>query len=484
MRWKIIVVNATIVALVALLSYVLLATSLRGVLADSRERQRAVEQALRAADAQLALDALRLERWLDANAASDSVRGVFSAGIPAARNEAATAVANRLRDAAVGEPLFARMAPSLVAFVDAQGVGLGRNGSALLRGDRLADAYPSLAAALKTGQTGSAIWINRQRQEQLLASFVPLRDESGVVIGALIIGTPLNDERLSRTSELTSGNALIYELVADKQFEVLAQGGGTTQALVSAAVGPSVTAAARAALASRNVVKADAELEGHVFGALPLGGYGEQNGVLIAAVPASMVDSMGSLLWPVLAVGVLGLVLVGIGGVLLGNYVSQPVSELEDGLLAIINGNSALRFQIEHDELGGLVFRINSLLNALMGVPEDTTDDEGRPSTAPSARGFQDELNVDESTLDGPVDPVLAAKLAQEPDERYYRRLFDEYLAAKRKVGEPVEQIMAEAFTERVKATAKEVSQKHGRTLRFRVDVRGEAVLLVAVPLA
>ena len=67
--------------------------------------------------------------------------------------------------------------------------------------------------------------------------------------------------------------------------------------------------------------------------------------------------------------------------------------------MTIINGNSDLRFQIEHEELGGLVFRINSLLNQLMGVPEDTTDDEGRPSTAPSAQGLQAALGVDENAV-------------------------------------------------------------------------------------
>jgi hypothetical protein len=119
-------------------------------------------------------------------------------------------------------------------------------------------------------------------------------------------------------------------------------------------------------------------------------GYGATDAVLIAAVPASRVASRLGVLWPLLAVGGIGLMLVVFGGVLLGNYISQPVSELEDGLLAIINGSSDLRFQIEHEELGGLVFRINSLLNAMTGVPEDTTDDQGRPSKAPSAGDFQE----------------------------------------------------------------------------------------------
>ena len=54
----------------------------------------------------------------------------------------------------------------------------------------------------------------------------------------------------------------------------------------------------------------------------------------------------------------------------------SPDRRLEEGLLAILNGKTDLRFEIEHAELGGLVFRLNSLLNQLMGVQEDDTDDE------------------------------------------------------------------------------------------------------------
>ena len=62
----------------------------------------------------------------------------------------------------------------MVLFVDAQGVAIGRNGSALMRGDKMADAYPALADSLKTGHTTSDIWINRERQEQLLTSYAPV----------------------------------------------------------------------------------------------------------------------------------------------------------------------------------------------------------------------------------------------------------------------------------------------------------------------
>ncbi len=108
MRSKIIAVNAGIVIVIAVLTYVLLQTSLREVVANPGERKKEVAQALRAASAQLALDALRMERWLERVAASESTRNVFAMGTPEARSEAATADANRLRDAAVSEPMLAR----------------------------------------------------------------------------------------------------------------------------------------------------------------------------------------------------------------------------------------------------------------------------------------------------------------------------------------------------------------------------------------
>jgi hypothetical protein len=388
MRSKIIAVNAGIVIVIAALTYVLLQTSLREVVANPGERKKEVAQALRAASAQLALDALRMERWLERGAASESTRNVFTLGTPEARSEAATAEANRLRDAAVSEPMFAKMAPSLVLFVDAQGAAVGRNGSALMRGEQVAKDYPWLGAALESGHTGSAVWINKQRQEQMLASFAPLRNDKGEVVGAVVIGTPLSDERLQRTSDLTSGQTLVFALAGDK-LDPIADSAATPDVL--AAVGDAgVVAAAKQAVGSGGIGNADAVLADRYFGVAPVDGYGKTEAVLIAAIPSSLVPSLNGLLMPVLAIGGLGLVLVIAGGVLLGNYISAPISELEDGLLAIINGQSDLRFQLEHSELGGLVFRINSLLNAMMGVAEDTTDDDGRPSQGPSAQGFQD----------------------------------------------------------------------------------------------
>ena len=142
MRWKIILVNATIVALVAVLSYVLLATSLRGVLADPAERRREVEQALRAADAQLALDALRLERWLEANAGfrADVLARLRAEGPLLASEIPDTAQVDRAPDGWYGK----NQVPHMLDFLSRQGLVaiVGREGRHR-RWDLAERVYPS-----------------------------------------------------------------------------------------------------------------------------------------------------------------------------------------------------------------------------------------------------------------------------------------------------------------------------------------------------
>ena len=165
-------------------------------------------------------------------------------------------------------------------------------------------------------------------------------------------------------------------------------------------------------------------------------------------------------------------------------YISRPISEIEDGLLAIINGRTDLRFQIEHAELGGLVFRLNSLLNQLFGVQEDETDEQGRASRAPQAASFEDALSVDEriASMSGEEAGDVQG-LRDEPDKAYYSRLCDEYIEAKRNIGDPVDHITREAFKARIVASEKDLAEKHGKRVRYKLELRAKEVVLVAVPL-
>src|SRR3954466_9750778 len=227
MRWKIIIVNSTILIIVALLSFALVKPGLDDVLSTRTERRSDAERAIRSANLQFELDSLRLERWLADRAAEESVVGVFAGGTSQARSENASAQAKRLRDAATKNAALAALPIPIVLFVDARGIVIGRNDSSQMRGEDLGHAYPSIGQALQTGQTSSHVWLNSQRSEQLVASYAPVRGEGGEVLGIVIAGTPLNDERLSTVSRATSGQALaVATLNGADSVEVIAEGTG------------------------------------------------------------------------------------------------------------------------------------------------------------------------------------------------------------------------------------------------------------------
>jgi hypothetical protein len=382
MRWKIIIVNSTILVIVGLLSFVLLRLTLDGVLANRAERKLEAERAVRSANDRLELDGLRLERWLAARASEDAVTGVFAGGTPQARSEDASQQAKRLREAATASPALATLSIPIVLFVDTRGVVIGRNDSSQMRGEDLGRAYPSIIAALSSGQSSSQVWLNRQRSEQLLVSYAPVRGEAGEVAGILVAGMPLNDERLSSISQATSGQALTVGVVNEQAaLEIIAEGALSGQRSLSEAMRePAVSSRAAASLKTGRAIFEDDDT---VYAAEPLSGYEQSNVLLVAALAQSLVPSVPQLLWPLIAVTLLGIILVVTGGVFLGNYISEPISQLEEGLLNVINGRTSHRFDIEHPDLGGLVFRLNSLLNALMGVPD--IDADGRTSQPPGA---------------------------------------------------------------------------------------------------
>src|SRR5262249_33104718 len=149
---------------------------------------------------------------------------------------------------------------------------------------------------------------------------------------------PLSDDRLARTSELTSGQFLALSVAGANGLELVSSSGGGA-GLVEVAASPAMKDAGKKSLDTSSVTIADAPVNGFVYGTAPLSGYGDdRRAVLTAAIPASVVGSLSGLLWPVFGVTVLGLLLVIVAGVLLGNYFERPVSELEEGILAIING--------------------------------------------------------------------------------------------------------------------------------------------------
>lgn len=468
MRNKIIAVNAVIVLIVGLLAFTIVRTQLSLATSSTEQLKRSAQRDAVGVAAKLQLDGLRAERWLSTKAAEAGTRALLSKGAtPDARGDAARQLSDQIANAA---PAALGAKPSIVGVVDSTGKIVGRNGSDLGRGDDVAATYPAFKEALAKSSPGSDVWIETKRADQYIASYVPVRDDANRTI-MLLIGVPLNDA-LARVTEASAGRGVF---LVNEKGDILAS--TQTSEDVRKAVKEGV-ADVKSAVTTGNVVAGGKDSV--LFAAAPLDGFGDKKTAVVAVAPTSLLEGASAVPLSILGAMVLGLILVVAGGWFLGNYISRPLATLEEGLLAILNGQSDKRFDLDHAELGGLAFRIDQLLNQLMGVEEDNTDEQGRVSKAPTTANFGDALSVDRS---GQLAAGGAAALAQEPAEQYYARLYREYMSAKRALGEQVDHITDAAFRSRIQGMEHEAQAKHGRPVRYQVQVNGREVVLLAVPL-
>ncbi|MEO8876550.1 MAG: MXAN_5187 C-terminal domain-containing protein, partial [Polyangiaceae bacterium] len=429
------------------------------------------------ASGQFELDALRAERWLASKAAEPATADVLAkpAASPSAQGGAATALSDAILGSAKQASVFNGAVPSLVVVLDAHGKTIGRNGVNLGRDEDLSALFPPLKDALSSGKTGSDIWFVPEKSFQYLTSYAPVRDEAGRVVGGIAVGFTLNDE-LSRVSEATTGRPLrIVAATADGVQVVASSAGGGTD------LDSAITAqkdGVKAAIAAGHV---GAVTSGDMVIAVDhLDGIGDGKRAIATNAPASFIENVGGILLPaMLGVTVLGLILVVVGGWLLGSYITGPIQVLEEGLLAILNGQTDKRFQLDHPDLGGLAFRIDQLLNQLMGVEEDTTDEQGRESKAPNEAALA-AFSMGDT---GEVSPAALAALAAEPAEQYYARIYREYIAAKKSLGEQTDHITDAVFRGKIQGMEQEASAKYGKAVRYSVQTRGKEVQLLAIQL-
>jgi hypothetical protein len=169
---------------------------------------------------------------------------------------------------------------------------------------------------------------------------------------------------------------------------------------------------------------------------------------------------------------------------LVGLYLSNrrliaQVDQLELGVTDIINGNVDRTFRPVGQELDGLANGLNVMLARLLGRPEpgeEEVDDEGNPI-------LQGRVEFEDGDGGAPAaDPDLAA-LAQESEPDYYKRVYTEYLAARRATGNP-DEVSFENFIAKLKVNeGKLKAQYQCRAVRFRVVVNDGKVTLKPVPI-
>lgn len=477
MRLKIILPNAIVVLLVGLLSYVVVRQRLLTI-DDPATVKAAVEKDSLGVAGVLQLQLLRAERWLTEHGTTDALRerlqnlGLEDKG---RREKTTNALGELKRHAADAKAVFSDP-PDLAAIVDKDGKAVGRSEDPqTYAGDDFGKEYPALVAALKENRSGSDIWLSSRFAHKHLVSYAPVRDASGAAIGAVVLAWSLSDQRLAGMSD---GAAALV---------VIENGAPKVKAKANENVAPGLTNELEGSLkdmCARAIANGADSFTTPAFAgsvsALRNIGTGDRAAVAVGR-RISNIDSPDAIVWPILAAMGLGLAFVFIAGAILGGYVTDPVGRMEESLLQVINGNTNHRVQIEHAELGGLAFRINQLLNTVLGVEEDNTDEDGRPSVPPAPQHFQEAMAVDEAR--GAPDAAQAAALAAEPEQAYYARLYREYIEAKKANSESVEGITQQVFTDRIQGMERDQAAKMGRPVRYAVQRRDGQVRLLAIPL-
>ncbi|HWU86095.1 MAG TPA: MXAN_5187 C-terminal domain-containing protein [Kofleriaceae bacterium] len=171
---------------------------------------------------------------------------------------------------------------------------------------------------------------------------------------------------------------------------------------------------------------------------------------------------------------------------MLGLYLSHrrlvaQIDQVELGVTDIINGNVDRTFRPVGEELEGLSNGLNVMLARLLGRPEpgeEEFDEEGNP-IIPGRVEFDD---GGEGAPAPAADPDLAA-LAQESEPDYYKRVYTEYLAAKRATGHP-DDVSFENFIAKLKVNEGKLrAQYQCRAVRFRVVTKDGKVSLKPVPI-
>jgi len=385
MRLKIIAGNLVAVLLLGLLSYTIIRGRVESEVVSDIDKHIRDDQTL--FDRSWRLSAIEFLENVRDRAGTTAMRDVFAGLDVTSRRtrafEAAEVVARWFADPARGRG----GAPDLVVITDETGRVIARNADRNRMFDaQLSDALPALRTALQ-GNAVHDVWRFVADGKVLQTGIAPIRNDRGTLLGALVVGYDISNG-VARSEAQVLGRDVAF-LTSDKVYSSSLPG-PAAEALKAYLFGAARAQTMAALGANRTpsqtwVTKlGDSEYVG-VTAPLPHSTTENAGYVVLAnrteALQTASAVNVILLLTLLFAVAVVGY------GMVIGTSFLRPIEQIEEGVLAVINGRTDLRLDIESTELGGLAYRINQLLNVFTGVTEgeQEEDDEGRVSRPPLA---------------------------------------------------------------------------------------------------
>lgn len=351
--------------------------------------------------------------------------------------------------------------------------------------DDLKARYPSVGKALD-GVANKDVWNFDGHLYRVGAA--PIRSRAGAIVGALVIGYVASASDAAGDREKL-GTEVAYFLDGKIAASSFSKGGGESveeqqlakqlfsdpPRLADGAVAGNMTKPETVRIGSEEFVAAAGPLPGNLTRSKS--GY-----VVLASVTAARAG-IGSIEFLALVLGLIAL-LVAVGGVVLtAMRFLQPLDEIESGVTEVINGNRDYSWDAPSKDFEGLANGLNVMLARLLGRPDPSDDELGDAGESAQQQRWGGELAVDATATGPQTSPELAA-LANEPEEQYVKRVFDEYCAARKQTNEGVEGLTFDGFAQKLKQNEVALRKKYGaRMVRFKVVVKANQTTLKPYPI-
>jgi HAMP domain-containing protein len=487
MRTKIIAGNLLTILVVGLASYAMVKANVESAFAAEVDDR--INSDFRVLSRSIALNGRELVGLVESQAGGRPLQDVFGALDEGGRRQRAFEASQRV-STWLGDPARERGGrPDITAVLDDTGRVVARDSDVnAMFGVDLGAQIPAIAEALR-GNASLGVWESSQDNKALQVAVAPIRGDAGRILGALLVGYDLSNGLARSEGALISRDV---GFVWGERVYSSSLDGGAPAELQTELFGSQ--AAATTAARDQGAVSAPflVSLAGqdHIAVVGPLPSSTVHVAMVVLANRTAQLDKASSVSL-ILLLTALGAVIIAAYGFFMGSSILAPIAQIEEGVLQVMNGRTDHRLDVRSPDFGGLAYRINQLLNVLTKTEEvdesgavagggggwdqarDGSSIAADPSAASPAAGGGEDTDVD---------PEVAARLASEPEDVYYTRVYSEYVAAKQAVGENVSNIPQDKFVQRLRANEQGLVKKHGcRMVRFEVQTRGTQVNLKPV---
>ena len=389
--------------------------------------------------------------------------------------------------------------PDIIALVDASGNLLAMNDMASVvakewKNDKGESLLPALNVVLGKKVIISDMWLHKgQLMKVGVAPIIdpnaqiPTADPDGVsIIGAVVIayaqtaGAAQRDRQLLGTDIVyfDQGQVLATSFTRGGNAEDTAKAAQLTRMIQDKKVGGNM-AKQRIMIGDEAYLAAAVTMPRSATKPLPKDYPAITAGAIVLA-PIGHVGATAStvkLFILLLGGGALAIALLGL--YLTYRRLVAQIDQVELGVTEIINGNLDRTFRPVGPELDGLSNGLNVMLARLLGRPEpgeEEYDEDGN-------QVLQGRVEFEEGEGGAPAVDADIAALAQESEPDYYKRVYTEYVAARKDTGHP-DEVSFENFIAKLKVNeGKLKAQYQCRAVRFRVVTKDGKVTLKPVPI-